>query len=138
MSEKKERPDFNNVDEFTEALVLVIESAVDKEQLRMIRDLLATEESGMAAPAVTKEACVCPKCWRVIPDDIEMECADPVNDLYFCPHCLSWLHPADFVFFDDPYGCVYCGELAPLPGGPRCPKNPRGKHKLGKIMVVQS
>lgn len=57
MIEKTERPDFSNVDEFTEALVLVIESAVDKEQLRMIRDLLATEESGLPDTGVANVRC---------------------------------------------------------------------------------
>lgn len=50
-----EKPDFSNVDEFTEAMILVIESAVDKEQLRMIRDMLATEAAAPAAPGVTTE-----------------------------------------------------------------------------------
>jgi hypothetical protein len=47
------KPDFSLVDEEMYALVLTIESAVDKEQLLMIRELLATEQPAATSPGVT-------------------------------------------------------------------------------------
>lgn len=55
MNTTKPRPDFSNVDEFTAAMIEIIEKAVDEEQNRMLRILLATDDAAPAAGSVTTE-----------------------------------------------------------------------------------